>query len=119
VRRGAGEGHHRRHPRKEHNLYAQLVRTRASEQTRAEMHRIVSDELIPGLHDEPGFVGALNLVDPDTGDAMMIVVWQLAEQAQRPLGDNGTTVLARLLQVAGSAHGDHEPTAVWEVTVRI
>jgi hypothetical protein len=100
-------------------VYAQLVRTGATEQTRPEVYRAVIDELIRALRHEPGFVGALNLVDPDTGDAMMIVVWQSAEQAQRPLGDDGTTLLASLLHVAGSARDEHEPTSVWEVTVRI
>jgi hypothetical protein len=83
------------------------------------MRRIVTDELFPALQDEPGFVGALNLVDPDTGDAMMIVLWRSPEQAQRPLGDNGTTFLARLLHVVGVRRGDHEPTSVWEVTLRV
>ena len=79
-------------------MYAQLVRTCTTEEKRREMHRVVADELIPALNDEPGFVGALNLVDPDSGDAMLIVLWQSAEQAQRLLGESGT---------------------VWEVTLRV
>ena len=61
------------------------------------MHRIVANEVFPVLRDEPGFVGALNLVDADSGDAIMIVLWQSAETPQT-LGDDGT---------------------VWEVTVRV
>lgn len=82
------------------------------------MHRIVSDELIPALRDEPGFAGALSLVDPDSGDAIMIVLWRTAEQAQKTLGDNGTASLAPLLPVAGRA-SDDEPLSVWEVTLRV
>jgi hypothetical protein len=75
--------------------------------------------LFPALQEEPGFAGALNLVNPDTGDAMMIVLWQSPEQSQRPLGDNGTTFLARLLHVAGVAAPDDGSSSVWEVTVRV
>jgi hypothetical protein len=84
------------------------------------MHRIVSDELIPALRDEPGFVGALNLVAPDSGDAIMIVLWQSVEQAQKTLGDNGTSFLAPLFCIADSPPpGDDESRSVWEVTVRV
>jgi hypothetical protein len=98
-------------------VYAQLVRSH-SRQTRVEMHRIVTAELIPALCDQPGFAGALNLVDPRSGNAIMIVLWRSAEQARRPLRDSGTNVLAPLLR-AGDPPGNHEPISVWEVTVRV
>jgi hypothetical protein len=103
-------------------VYAQLVRSRTTNQKRAEMHRIVADELIPALHDEPGFAGALSLVSPRDGETIMIVLWQSAEQAQSPLGDNGTSVLAPLLLragIAGAAPGEQQRTSVWDVTVRV
>jgi hypothetical protein len=80
-------------------VYAQLVRSRTT-QKRAEAHRIVGDELLLALHDQPGFGGALSLVNASGGEAITIVLWHSAEQAQRPLGVNGTTSL-------------------WEVTVRV
>jgi hypothetical protein len=87
------------------------------------MHRIVADELIPALHDEPGFAGALSLVNPRDGETIMIVLWQSAEQAQGPLGDNGTYVLAPLLLriagIADAAPGKERRTSIWEVTVRV
>jgi hypothetical protein len=100
-------------------VYAQIVRSRTTHQKRTEMHRIVSDELIPALRDEPGFAGALSLVNPRTAEGVMIVLWQSAEQAQRTLGDNGTSVLAPLLRLAGASTGDHRRTSVWEVTLRV
>jgi hypothetical protein len=39
------------------------------------------------LREEPGFSGTLNLVDAETGDGITIVLWETAEQAQRPLLD--------------------------------
>lgn len=83
-------------------MYAQLVRSRTT-QKRTDMHRIVSDELLPALRDEPGFAGALKLMNPRTAEGTMIVLSQSAEQARRTL----------------SANGDHQPTSVWEVTLRV
>ena len=65
-------------------MYAQLVRSRTTDQTCAEVHRIVADELIPALHDQLGFAGALSLVNAPTGETIMIVLWHSAEQAQIP-----------------------------------
>jgi len=69
------------------------------------MHRIVADELIPALRAEPGFAGALSLVNPRTAEGMMIVLWQSAEQAQRPF--------------PGTSTRDRQPTSVWEVALRV
>src|SRR5439155_5826944 len=86
------------HLREEQSVYAQLVRSRSTDQKCAEVHRIVADELIPALHNQPGFAGALSLVNAPSGETIMIVLWHSAEQAQRALGANGTDVLAPLLR---------------------
>ena len=99
-------------------MYAQLVRSRTT-QKRVQAHRIVADELLLALHDQPGFAGALSLVNACSGETIMIVLWHSAEQAQRPLGVNGTDVFAPLLRVAGTSPGDHQSTSFWEVTVRV
>ena len=100
-------------------MYAQLVRSRTTDQTRAEANRSLADELIPALHNQPGFAGALSLVSASTGETIMIVLWHSAEQAQRPPGANGTDVLAPLWRVAGTSPGDHQSTSFWEVTIRV
>jgi hypothetical protein len=38
------------------------------------MDRVVTDEMVRALEAEPGFAGALNLVDCTSGDAMMIIL---------------------------------------------
>ena len=48
-------------------MYAQFVQGGTTPDKRREMDRIVTAELIPALHEEPGFGGALNLVGYDTG----------------------------------------------------
>ena len=55
-------------------MYAQLVQGGTTPDRRPVMDRLVTDELIPALHEEAGFSGALNLVDRESGNAMMLVL---------------------------------------------
>jgi len=100
-------------------MYAQLVQGGTTPDRRLEMDRIVTDELIPALHEEPGFGGALNLVDRDTGNAMMIVLWETAEQAGRPLAEYGGSFLRALASIAAISTGNRQPMSVWEVNARV
>lgn len=52
-------------------MFAQVVEGGASLEKREEMDRLVHEELIPALRLEPGFAGALNLVDRGTGPRLM------------------------------------------------
>ena len=47
----------------------------------------VTEQMIPALAVQPGYAGALNLVDRDSGHALMIVLWDTEAQARRPLAD--------------------------------
>ena len=64
-------------------MYAQVIEGGTTPDRRDAMDRIVTDELIPALEAEPGFAGAMNVVDRDSGDAMMIVLWETEVQARR------------------------------------
>ena len=66
-------------------MYAQVIEGGTLPERRTEMDRIVTDQLIPALEAEPGYAGALNLVDRESGDAMMVVLWDEEAQALRPL----------------------------------
>jgi hypothetical protein len=100
-------------------MYAQLIQGGTTPEKRPEMDRLVTAELIPALHEEPGFGGALNLVDRDTGEALMVVLWQTAEQARRPLGDYGQAFLRALAGIAAISTGNRKPMRVWEVNARV
>jgi hypothetical protein len=100
-------------------VYAQLVRSGTTHETRTEMDRIVTKEVIPALHEEPGFTGALNLVDRQNGNAMMIVFWKTADEAQRPPRKRGANVIEALSHIVAASSGKHEPISVWEVNVRV
>ena len=100
-------------------MHAQLIQGGTTPEQRREMDRIVTAELIPALHEEPGFGGALNLVDRETGNAMMIVLWETAEQAARPLAEYGQAFLRALASIAAITTGNRKPVSVWEVNARV
>ena len=99
-------------------MYAQLIEGGTTADRRAEMDRIVTDEMVPALAAEPGFAGALNLVDRDSGDAMMIILWDSEPQARRALADYGSAFLKALANVAAISTGTRRPISVWEVNAR-
>jgi len=99
-------------------MYAQLIEGGTTPERRAEMDRIVTDEMVPALKDEPGFAGALNLVDRDSGNAMMIVLWESEPQARRALADYGSAFLKALANVAAISTGTRRPISVWAVNAR-
>jgi hypothetical protein len=99
-------------------MYAQLIEGGTTPDRRARMDRIVTDEMIPALRAEPGFAGALNLVDRDSGDALMIILWETETQAHRALADYGKAFLQALANVASISTGTRRPISVWNVNAR-
>ena len=82
-------------------MYAQLLEARAT----PELDRLVADDLVRTLFEAPGFAGLLGLVDRDGSQAIVIVLWETAEQAQRPPG--------RLTCVPATS------VSIWEVKARV
>jgi hypothetical protein len=99
-------------------MHAQVIEGGTTPERRGDMDRIVTDELLPALQAEPGFTGALNLVDRDTGDALMIIVWDDETQARRPLADYGNAFLKALANIAAISTGTRRPISVWDVNAR-
>jgi ketosteroid isomerase-like protein len=102
-------------PPKENRMFVQLVEGGASPDLRAEMDRIVNEEMLPALDLEPGYAGALNLVDRETGNAMMLTLWNTQEQAELPIRDRGAAFLRALGSIAAISSGQRRPISVWEV----
>jgi hypothetical protein len=100
-------------------MFAQLLFSGSLPEHQSTMDRIVADELIPALQRQPGFVGTLNLVDRDTGEAMMIVLWETSEQARRPLNEYAGHVLGALRAIAAFSNGNRAASSVWEVNARV
>jgi hypothetical protein len=99
-------------------MYAQLIQGGTTPDRRPDMDRIVTDDMVPALHEEPGFSGALNLVDRETGNALMIVLWETEAQARRALGEYGGAFLKALAGIAAISTGNRSPMSVWEVNAR-
>ena len=99
-------------------MYAQVIEGGTTPDLRAAMDRLVTDEMIPALEAEPGFAGALNVVDRDKGDAMMIVLWETEAQARRALPEYGGAFLKALAGIAAISTGTRRPISVWEVNAR-
>jgi hypothetical protein len=106
------------HSRTLHTMYAQLIEGGTTAARRTDMDRIVTDEMVPALQAEPGFAGALNLVDRETGNAMMVVLWETEAQARRALAEYGGAFLKALANVAAISTGTRRPISVWEVNAR-
>jgi hypothetical protein len=100
-------------------MYAQLIEGGTTPQKRAEMDRIVTGEMIPALAAEPGYAGALNIVDRDSGEAQMIVLWETEAQACRGLREYGGAFLKALADIAAISTGTRRPISVWEVNARV
>jgi hypothetical protein len=96
-------------------MYAQLIQGGTTPELRTRMDSIVTDDLIPALEAEPGYAGALNVIDRITGDALMIILWDTQAQANRELSDYGQEFLQALAKIAAITTGNRKPMSVWEV----
>jgi hypothetical protein len=99
-------------------MYAQLIEGGTTPDRRDVMDRIVTDEMLPALAAEPGYAGALNVVDRESGNAMMLVLWETEAQARRALPEYGAAFLKALAAIAAISTGTRKPISVWEVNAR-
>jgi hypothetical protein len=99
-------------------MYAQLIEGGTTPNRRNAMDRIVTDEMLPALAAEPGYAGALNVVDRESGNAMMLVLWETEAQARRALPEYGAAFLKALAAIAAISTGTRKPISVWEVNAR-
>jgi hypothetical protein len=93
-------------------MYAQLIQGGTTPELRTDMDRIVTDKLVPALCEEPGYTGALNLVDRESGNALMIVLWNSEDQAERELSQYGGDFLKALGHVMAISTGTRAPIRV-------
>jgi hypothetical protein len=99
-------------------MHAQVIEGGTTLERRAEMDAIVTEQLLPALDQEPGYAGAMNLVDRDTGQALMIVLWEREEQAKRPLPEYGDAFLRALAAITAISTGQRKPITVWDVNAK-
>jgi hypothetical protein len=99
-------------------MYAQVIEGGTTLEHRAEMDAIVHEQMLPALEQEPGYAGALNLVDRDSGNALMIVLWENEELARRPLPEYGEAFLRALAAITAISTGQRKPIAVLDVNAK-
>jgi hypothetical protein len=49
----------------------------------------------------------------------MLILWETADQANRPLNEYGKSFLQALASVAAITSGNRAPISVWEVNARV
>jgi hypothetical protein len=96
-------------------MYCQLVEGGTTPELREQMDRIVREELLPALAVEPGFAGTLNLVDRETGKALMLTLWETRAAAELPLRERGPAFLQALGSIMAISTGARAPISYWEV----
>ena len=96
-------------------MYAQLVEGGTTPELREQMDRIVREEMLPALAVEPGFAGTLNLVDRESGKALMLMLWETREYAELPLRQRGPAFLQALGSIMEISTGTRRPNSLWQV----
>jgi hypothetical protein len=100
-------------------MYAQLVHCGTTAERRAEMQRLIGDQLMPALSRDPAFIGTLNLAHPTEGDEMLIVLWSSREDAGRPLSSRSLDLRQALAGIAAIANDSEPRPLVWDVNARV
>jgi hypothetical protein len=65
-------------------VYAQVFELLGAERGEG-LNRSIYCELLPALRMEDGFCGALSLVRRDSGELLLLVLWETENEAARPL----------------------------------
>ena len=88
-------------------MYAQVIETSLEPDGLEPFERLVRCELLPALRGEPGFAGAMSLVDRERALTLLVLLWETEADAAQP------RAAVTELPYASAA----EPT-VWEVNAR-
>jgi hypothetical protein len=88
-------------------MYAHVIETSVPPEQMALLERLVRCELLPALREEPGFSGAMSLVDRDRVATLLILLWETQADAARPRAS-----------VTGLPGVSLSPPTVWEVNAR-
>ena len=77
-------------------MYAQVIRDEARSARRSETHERATHKLVSAMREQPGFVGAMSLVDRDGGRVMMVVLWETFGTGQASIERVRSATLHRL-----------------------
>jgi quinol monooxygenase YgiN len=100
-------------------VHAQIIRSSAAREQRAEMNQIVIEQVIPALRDEPGCAGAMSFVDRQSGNSMLIVLWATVEDARRTTAWHTPRLREAFSRMAAVSTQKDEAVTIWEVDLRV
>jgi heme-degrading monooxygenase HmoA len=78
-------------------MYARVVTSQYQAGKLEEAIQIYRESILPEARKRPGFKGAIGLVDPSTGKAMSIVLWQT--EADMRAGETSGSLQAQLAKI--------------------
>jgi hypothetical protein len=88
-------------------MYAQVIETSIEPERLEVLERLVRSELLPALREQPGFSGAVGLVDRERAATLLVLLWETEPDA------------ARLREAVTDLPGvSLSPPTVWEVSAR-
>jgi hypothetical protein len=96
-----------------------LIEAHVTEGRLSELERRVGSQLVGALRREPGFCGAISLVERERADALLVVLWETEEEAARPLEVVDAPLAQTLATVTRVSPCDYPcSTSIWEVNAR-
>lgn len=100
-------------------MFAQVITGTAATGQHTGIGHLERDELATAVQQEPGFSGALNLVDGASGKVMLIVLWDTREQAELAVSLHGTEFRQALSRITHISADTLSANSVWEVDLEL
>lgn len=75
-------------------MFARCVTMQGHPETMDQAQKIFADSVIPAARQQPGFQGALFLIDPATGKGMSVTMW--ATEADMQAGESSGFLQAQI-----------------------
>ena len=92
-------------------MHARVTTFSADASRLAEANRISEAEIIPRLREQPGFHAIYVLVDRDSGEGLVVTIWDSAERE----GASRGTVAQSFARLGGILTGPPSPSRVYGV----
>ena len=99
-------------------MHAQIIEISLEPAPLEAVERLIRQELVPALREQPGFCGALNLTERARSEALLVLLWETEEDAARPLASwiarvkSPSAAMTELLALRPSS------VTTWEVDAR-
>lgn len=100
-------------------MFAQVITGGTPPDQPTGIDHLQRDELAAAVQQEPGFSGALSLIDRESGTVMLIVLWDTREHAERALAQREAQFHQALSRLARISIDPWPVGSVWEVEIEL